>query len=842
MKNLFTLLFITLVVSNSQSQNCGPFDPTFGTAGKTFSIIATGSGNNPESENLIIQPDNKILQPISIYSGSHYNFGLIRYKSNGLLDSAFGTNGIIITSVGSGDCLARSGAIQADGKIVVAGTAVTPGGSWGFGMIRYKNNGTVDSSFGLYGRVLTAMGSGYDQPSSLTIQPDGKILIVGTSLDYTYYAGAIAIARFKDNGSLDSTFGQNGKIITHIGPKIDYIGNLYYGRYGDENAKAVLVQTDGKIIVTARSYVAAGCYDYYGGIYCNAAFAMVRLQTDGTIDSSFGINGKIVDSVNLLYPETAILQTDEKIVVTGSGSQSGFITERFNINGIPDSSFGTNGIVFTKLSSNSWGKSMAIRPDNKIIVAGSTYSYSYSVQDFVVLRYNSNGTPDNTFNGNGIAVFHVGQAGSYDEATGVGMQDNKIIIGGFSRTNTSGSIAIARLLENGQTLSPIINASGPLSFCIGNSVRLSVNDTGTIQWYKNDLPISGAIDTILIANTSGSYKATVSNTNGCGSSSPVLVAVTTPFLPIITANGPTNLCIGNSVVLTSNSYGGNQWFRDGVAISGAINNSLTVATTGIYTLEITVNGCEAVSNPITITINTIIPAAPVINAGGPTMFCNGSSVVLTSAANSNNQWYKNGVIINGGTSANLDVTTTGKYTAKVIESGCESAVSNEILVTVNNNPAKPPITWNTPEFSTTAGYAHYQWSLNNVAIAGVDNNVYKPLQTGLYNVLVTDNNDCKNTSDNFNLVLLAVSDITIGDSKLRYYPNPAQTVLHIDISNSILNKLKAELYDQLGRLVHTQLLNQSHNEMALQKLSAGIYQLVIHDMTKRVSVKLIVTR
>src|SRR5678809_217801 len=94
--------------------------------------------------------------------------------------------------------------------------------------------------------------------------------------DSNYYTGAFAVARFNSNGVVDSSFGQNGKITTHLGPFITYIGGQYYGRYADECADGVVVQPDGKIVVAGSSYTVDGCWDYYGGIYCNPAFVMLR--------------------------------------------------------------------------------------------------------------------------------------------------------------------------------------------------------------------------------------------------------------------------------------------------------------------------------------------------------------------------------------------------------------------------------------------------------------------------------------------------------------------------------------------------------------------------------------
>ncbi|HJS53224.1 MAG TPA: T9SS type A sorting domain-containing protein, partial [Chitinophagaceae bacterium] len=205
------------------------------------------------------------------------------------------------------------------------------------------------------------------------------------------------------------------------------------------------------------------------------------------------------------------------------------------------------------------------------------------------------------------------------------------------------------------------------------------------------------------------------------------------------------------------------------------------------------------------------------------------------------QWYRNNNPINGATDTSYLAAVSGTYFVRVSNSnGCGNSLP--VIVTVNNNPVKPQVNWSTPLFSTTAGYPHYQWWFNDVMIADSDSNSFRATQTGEYKVTVFDSLGCRSISDSFILRVLAVGDIVIGGSKIRYYPNPVQSVLNIEVSNPYVNKFKAELYDVSGKLVLSQLLNQAHNQLPLQKLPTGFYQLVIHNEVKRVAVKLIVGR
>jgi uncharacterized delta-60 repeat protein len=837
MKKFFTLLLLVIQATLGHCQNCGPLDPFFGNGGASIGITSNASIS---SKNLLIQPDNRIIQVFTIYANNHYEFGILRYKIDGQLDSSFGNNGKTTTAMGGSDGYATAGALQSDGKIVVVGSASTSN-SIGFGLVRYNSNGTIDNSFGSSGKVIASFGSYYDYATAIAIQADGKILVAGSSAD-SYYTGAFALARFKINGTFDSSFGQNGKIVTHLGPFVTYIGGQYFGRYAEESAKAVVLQPDGKIILAGTSYTTDGCWDYYGGIYCNPAFAMVRYHSNGIIDSSFGTYGKVTDSVTLLQMSSMTLQNDGKILVLGDGNPNSFITKRYNSNGSIDNNYGIGGTSNTKIAGlNTYHgpRSLAIRADGKIIIGGVLSGNN--VSQFAILRNTSNGLPDSSFNGNGTLFFKLRQPESLEEISSVALQGNKIIAGGFSTNNNSTAILALRLLDSGQVLTPIITPDGPLSFCNGFTVKLSSSEKGFLQWYRNNIAIAGATDTVYSATQTGLYTLSATNLKGCGTSSPVSVTVTISFIPSITASGPVTFCAGDHITLTSNAYGGNQWYRDGVAIIGATNQTLEINTNGIYTAKVTANGCESTpSNEIKVTVTNIIPSAPSITASGDTTFCSGTSLVLTSDATTDNQWFKNGVLMNGSTGASLNVNTSGIYTSKVITGGCQSQPSNAIVVRVNGRPNQPLVNWDGVNMSTSSGYAQYQWFFNDTAIISGDSNVYKPTQIGRYKVKITDIVGCSNTSEPFDFVVLGVTDVIVGDAKLRWYPNPAHSLLNVDLINVRNNKLHAELYDVTGRFIKKQLLNKNNNQLTVQGLTTGLYQLIIYNGREKTVVKVMI--
>jgi len=240
-------------------------------------------------------------------------------------------------------------------------------------------------------------------------------------------------------------------------------------------------------------------------------------------------------------------------------------------------------------------------------------------------------------------------------------------------TNTANCISrdTVVITVNPQPSMPVVSASGPLTFCSGGSVTLTSSVSPNYQWYKNGVQISGATNQTLVVIESGDYK--ISTVIGLCPASSLLTTVTvhSSSLPTIIAGGPLSFCQGFTVILTSSVASNNQWFKDGVIINGATNQSLIVSASGNYTVS-TTTGCTGTSLPTAVTVSTAANA-PAITAGGPTAFCQGGNVILTSSVSSNNQWYRDAVAIGGATNATFAATLAGNYTVKTIVSGCASS-------------------------------------------------------------------------------------------------------------------------------------------------------------------------
>ena len=213
----------------------GSLDSTFGTGG----IVTTPIGNNDAyAYALGIQTDGRIVAAGYYADGSYYDFAVVRYNTNGSLDTTFGTGGRVTTPIGSGYAGAYALGIQSDGRIVVAGY-YADGSNYDFALVRYNTDGSLDTTFGTGGIVTTPMGSGYDIAYALAIQSDGSILAAGSSYNGSNYD--FALVRYNTNGSLDTTFGTGGRVTTPIGS-------------GNAIANALGIQSDGRILAAGSFY------------------------------------------------------------------------------------------------------------------------------------------------------------------------------------------------------------------------------------------------------------------------------------------------------------------------------------------------------------------------------------------------------------------------------------------------------------------------------------------------------------------------------------------------------------------------------------------------------------
>ncbi|MDB5278840.1 MAG: hypothetical protein JWR61_3795 [Ferruginibacter sp.] len=229
-----------------------------------------------------------------------------------------------------------------------------------------------------------------------------------------------------------------------------------------------------------------------------------------------------------------------------------------------------------------------------------------------------------------------------------------------------------------------VSVNSPV-ICNGESATLTATNNGANSSY---LWSNGETTKSITVSPTSTTDYTVTVKDGTCTVTDTKGTVTVndkPTKPNITG-GPTTFCTGGSVELSSSSATGNQWYKDGIKIDGATGQKYTATTSGVYTVTVTNDaGCSATSDGITVKVNDT-PAKPTISSGATT-FCAGGSVILSSSSATGNQWYKDGVKIDGATGQKYTATTSGVYTVTVTnDAGC-SATSDETTVTVNPVPS-----------------------------------------------------------------------------------------------------------------------------------------------------------
>ena len=391
-------------VALARFDSTGHLDYSFANGGR--SIVAVGPLQDSISSALI-QPDGKVLVAGSSNSGTvnsagsptNNDFYIARFNADGSLDTSFDADGKVVTALSGGNDSLRDMQLQADGKIVVAGSARVSGNS-DFVVVRYNADGSLDTGFGTGGSVTTAVGSGADTIRGINIQGDGKILAVGGASDSNFMQ-QVAVARYNANGTLDTGFGTGGKLI----PATGLFGQIYGVRF----------LADGKFLVTGTSDNTA-----------TSSVALARYNADGTSDNSFGTNGMVTTAV-VPQGSGALggvrVQPDGKIVVAGytvaaddpTGGEWDLALVRYNTDGSLDTSFGVGGKVVTDIGheplysgSDDAVYDFVIEPDGKITVVGQAFDGPAHGYDLVLARYNADGTLDTNFGGNVPTFYAVG--------------------------------------------------------------------------------------------------------------------------------------------------------------------------------------------------------------------------------------------------------------------------------------------------------------------------------------------------------------------------------------------------------------------------------------------------
>jgi len=376
----------------------------------------------------------------------------------GDLDPTFGVGGMLMTDINRSTDIANAVAVQADGKLVVVGQAYKHNDYSGedFVVTRYNTDGTLDTTFGRGGKVRTDFPGLAAVPSAVVIQPDGKIVVAGGAFPLFTFAGNFEVVRYNSNGSLDTSFG-NGGIVTTTFPEGSY-------------AFDVALQPDGKIIAAGTVFV-----DFIPGESSDTDFALARYNPDGTPDATFG-NGGQVSTDFLGFEDDAfsvLIQPDGKIVAVGSANDPAtfydFAAVRYFSNGTIDTTFGVAGKVRPDFGDQNFdrARSAALQPDGRIVAAGFAISQNGGVQNFAVARYTSNGILDTTFSGDGKTQIDFGNC--CQSATKLLLQsDGKIIaVGGSNGESGEDDFLLARLSPRG---------SLDNTFGVGGQVRTSFGD------------------------------------------------------------------------------------------------------------------------------------------------------------------------------------------------------------------------------------------------------------------------------------------------------------------------------------------------------------------------------
>ncbi|MCU0485707.1 MAG: hypothetical protein MUC85_06300 [Anaerolineales bacterium] len=473
-------------------------DPSFDKDGKL--LTALGS-ENVHAQAVLMQTDQKLVVAGSVLAGEDWDFILLRYCPNGKLDDGvncgtpgFGTGGRVVTDFGGGlDDTAMDAVIQPDGKIVVAGTsALYP--QFDMALARYDTNGNLDGTFDTDGMMRVDFGDD-ERGYAVALQPDGKIIVGGVS----YYAtwGDFALARVCPNGGLDDgtrcgvvQFGSGGMVITDFAGSSDWVDGL--------------AVHEGKIIA--------------GGSGGNKDFAVARYNESGSLDTAFGVNGKATASFGSGwdYGQDVLVQSDGKIIVAGGGYAADWNTDfgivRFTTTGILDTSFDGDGKVLTEFNGYSDRILSVTLQGDQILAAGyATHCYG---SDLAVVRYQANGSLDTTFDTDGKLTTDFGAY--HDSANSIAVQaDGRIVAAGYTGEQPNGTeIALVRYNTNG-SLDAAMGADGKVltafggGYNLGYSVAVADGKILSAGWLNNTQShdfavarflIDGSLDTSFAGN------------------------------------------------------------------------------------------------------------------------------------------------------------------------------------------------------------------------------------------------------------------------------------------------------------------------------------------------------
>ncbi len=757
------------------------------------------SANKDEFHAIAVSPAQKIVAGGFMTIGAVKNALLIRYKSNGELDSSFGINGVVTSLTGNYTQI-NALVVEENNKIVAAG--VTGGSKAGIWVARYNDDGSLDVTFGNNGVTTVHFNSSSsDSLTTVALQQNGKI-VLGGMVSYPPNLGGMMLLRLTANGQLDSTFGNNGFTIYN---------NDFFG--GELIEIAVLA--DGSIVAN----------DYRSGSISSVRPFIKKFSSDGHIDYSFNnadITGYPVACGVVLSFSTSS-STGSIVNALAATSDGGFIgagavlvnsgaypaVAKLKANGHLDSTFGNNGLITGYLPNLNFPytsreiKDIAIQKDQKVVAGvniGTPFS-SFELDRFtnIPLYLGADillcpGT-NSTLNAQNSGSSYLWSTGETTQT--INVRDSGI----YFVTVTSVKGRATDTIHISYNPPPIVELGNDTAICAGNTLTLDAKNTGaTYRWN------TGANSQSIIIDTSGVYHVEVTNIFECTETDSIKITIN-PSTVTVDIGLDTSICEGSLLELDAKNAGSVFLWND-----GSTSSKLTVSQSGVYSVTVTAPDQCRGFDEVNVTVHNLPSAA----LGSDTTFCAGS---VLDAQNGGASY----IWSTGATTQTIVVNTSGYYSVTVTD---EELCSNSDTVSVIVKPlplvdlGNDTFVANGTVITLDAGNpgASYVWS------DGGNTQTRNVINSGMYSVIVTDENDCS-ASDSVTITFgpVGLNASVTSKKNISVSPNPTDGIIIIHQQSPSHQATRFALIDIQGRIVKSIFQKQQKQSYSLDDLPAGIY-------------------